>query len=194
MLALARTEERMVRLTFWQTLLSVAGAVIAVLALFATLRESNEVRRQTAAAAWPYVQVHVDDYDRGDEAALSLSFTNTGVGPAKVRSLRIAIDGSPVADWDGLLARLAQPADSPHGREFVSHRVLAPGETVVLFTTRHPPLARAIQSAIGREGTVLRLCYCSIFDECWQSRSDAEQADPQPVEACPTGQADAFHG
>ena len=192
--ALARTEKRMVRLTFWQTLLSVAGALIAILALFATLRESEEVRRQTAAAVWPYVQVQMNDFDQGDEAALSLSFTNTGVGPAKVRTLRMEVDGQPVPDWAGLLARLDQPADSPYGRDFISHRVLAPGETVQVFSTRHPPLVRALQAAIGREGTVLSLCYCSIFDEWWLARSDAERSDPAPVAACPAPGPGEFAG
>src|SRR5690606_22962194 len=91
----------------------------------------------------------------------------------------------PVPDWAGLLARLDQPADSPYGRDFISHRVLAPGETVQVFSTRHPPLVRALQAAIGREGTVLSLCYCSIFDECWLARRDAERSDPAPVAACP---------
>ena len=192
--ALARTEKRMVRLTFWQTLLSVAGALIAILALFATLRESEEVRRQTAAAVWPYVQVQMNDFDQGDEAALSLSFTNTGVGPAKVRTLRMEVDGQPVPDWAGLLARLDQPADSPYGRDFISHRVLAPGETVQVFSTRHPPLVRALQAAIGREGTVLSLCYCSIFDECWQAESGPVPEDPRPVAACPADGPGQFQG
>lgn len=192
--ALARTEQRMVRLTFWQTLLSVAGALIAILALFATLRESEEVRRQTAAAVWPYIQVQMDDFDLGDTASLSLSFTNTGVGPAKVRSLRLEVDGQPVADWDALLARLEQPADSPYGRDSVSQRVLAPGESVTLFTTRHPPLVRALQAAIRRPGTVLGMCYCSIFDECWQARSGPEPEDPRPVAACPSHGPDQFQG
>lgn len=194
MAALARTEERMVRLAFWQTLLSVAGAITAVLALMATLHGSREVSRQTAAAVWPFVHLQVSDFDRGDEAALALSFTNTGVGPAKVRNLQIVLDGESVSDWSALLAKLEQPADSPYGREFISRRVLAPGESVNVFETRHPPLVRAIQTAIGRGGAVLSLCYCSIFDECWLARSDAEQADPQPVQACPVGSPGQFKG
>lgn len=192
--ALARTEQRMVRLTFWQTLLSVAGACIAVLALFATLRESEEVRRQTAAAVWPYVQVRLADYVRGDAAEFTLTFTNTGVGPAKVRSLAMTVGGQPVASWEALLERLDQPADSPYGRDFISHRVLAPGESVRVFSTTHPPLVQALQAAIRGEGTVLSLCYCSIFDECWESRSDAERADPAPVAACPAPGPGQFQG
>lgn len=192
--ALARTEQRMVRLTFWQTLLSVAGALIAILALFATLRESNEVRRQTAAAVWPYVQVQISDFDAGEKAAFSLSFTNTGVGPAKVRSLRMEIAGEPVPDWEDLLARLGQSPDSPYGRDFISHRVLAPGESVTIFQTDHPPLVRALQAAIRRPDSVLSMCYCSIFDECWESRSDAQHSDPAPVAACPAAGAGQFEG
>jgi len=192
--ALARTEQRMVRLTFWQTLLSVAGALIAILALFATLRESNEVRRQTAAAVWPYIQVQMNDFDLGDTAALSLSFTNTGVGPAKVRSLRMTLDGEPVPDWPGLLTRLDQPADSPYGRDFISQRVLAPGESVTVFQTQHPPLVRALQAAIRRPDTVLSMCYCSIFDECWQAESGPVPEDPRPVAACPADGPGQFQG
>ena len=192
--ALARTERRMVQLAFWQTLLSVAGAVIAVLALFATLRESDEVRRQTAAAVWPYVQLTISDFDAGEEAAFSLAFTNTGVGPAKVRELALALDGRTVATWAELVERLGQPADSPHSRDFISHRVLAPGETVTVFSTRHPPLVRALQAAIGRQDTRLSLCYCSIFDECWLARSDAGLADPSPVPACPARGPGSFEG
>lgn len=184
----------MVRLTFWQTLLSVAGALIAILALFATLNESNEVRRQTAAAVWPYVQVRLADFVRDDQAEFTLTFTNTGVGPAKVRSLAMQLDGQPVASWEALVVRLEQPADSPYGRDFISHRVLAPGESVQAFSTSHPPLVRALQAAIRREGTVLSLCYCSIFDECWESRSDAERADPAPVAACPAPGPGRFEG
>lgn len=188
--ALARTEHRMVRLTAWQTLLSVAGAVIAVLALFATLRESEEVRRQTAAAVWPYVQLQVNDFDRGDEAGLSLAVTNTGVGPAKVRTLRIELDGQAVAGWPEALAALGLPADSAYSQAFLAPRVLAPGETVVIFDSLDPALARALRDAIGRPGTGLALCYCSIFEECWRLDSRLGPADPQPVPACPAGPGD----
>ncbi|MEJ2330125.1 MAG: hypothetical protein P8Z33_09715 [Gammaproteobacteria bacterium] len=49
-LSLLRAEHHIIRLTFWQTILSVVGVVIAVLALYAALTESAAVRQQTAAA------------------------------------------------------------------------------------------------------------------------------------------------
>ena len=160
--ALARTEKRMVRLTFWQTLLSVAGALIAILALFATLRESEEVRRQTAAAVWPYVQVQMNDFDQGDEAALSLSFTNTGVGPAKVRTLRMEVDGQPVPDWAGACAGrdragVQHPASAPGAGAAGGHRPGGNGAEPVLLLDLRRVLAGPQRRRTVRPGARGRL-------------------------------------
>ena len=91
--SLLRAEQHIIRLTFWQTILSVVGVVIAVLALYAALTESAAVRQQTAAAVWPFVQLIIGNYDTGEEAGFSFAFTNAGVGPAKMRDLRVSVDG-----------------------------------------------------------------------------------------------------
>jgi hypothetical protein len=83
--SLARAERHIIRLTFWQTILSVVGVVIAVVALYAALTESAAVRQQTAAAVWPFVQLMIEDYDTGDAAGFSFALTNVGVGPARMR-------------------------------------------------------------------------------------------------------------
>ena len=77
----AQTERAFLRLTFWQTVLSVAGVFIAVVALYAALTESAAVRQQTAAAVWPFVQFSTEDSDSGEAAEFMMSFTNSGVGP-----------------------------------------------------------------------------------------------------------------
>ena len=46
------TERAFVRLTFWQTVLSLVGVFIAVIALYAALAESDAARKQIAAAVW----------------------------------------------------------------------------------------------------------------------------------------------
>ena len=89
-----RAENHIIRLTFWQTILSIVGVVIAVLALYAALTESAAVRQQTAAAVWPFVQLNIANYDTGDTAGFSLGFTNVGVGPAKMQDVRLSIDGN----------------------------------------------------------------------------------------------------
>jgi hypothetical protein len=93
--ALSRSERLLLRISIWQTVLSVAGIFIAGVALYAALTESEAVRRQTAAAVWPYVQLAVNDHLRESGAVFELTLTNAGVGPAHIRAMRVTFDGEP---------------------------------------------------------------------------------------------------
>lgn len=183
--SLIRTERHIVRLTFWQTILSVVGVVIAVLALYAALTESAAVRQQTAAAVWPFVQLMVEDYDTGDTAGFSFAFTNVGVGPAKMRGVRVIIDGNVVRNWSELVASVDGDTGAGVNRNFISDRVLRPEETVDVFSTEDAELARKLFGSIRRPGSVLSFCYCSIFDDCWLADSREDLQAPKLVEACP---------
>ena len=179
------TERLFVRMTMWQTILSVVGIFIAVVALYAALKESAAVRQQTAAAVWPFVQMIIEDYDHGDMAGFTMSFVNVGVGPAKVRSLRLEIDGQAIRDWTQAVNILGGDVDANVGRNFLGGRVLRPEERVDLITTTDPDLARRFQMAIATQGNYVSYCYCSIFDECWLADSRQDLQNPEPVEVCP---------
>lgn len=183
--SLMRTERHIVRLTFWQTILSVVGVVIAVLALYAALTESAAVRQQTAASVWPFVQLMVEDFDTGDAAGFSFALTNVGVGPAKMQDVRVMIDGNVVGDWSELVASVDGDPGAAINRNFISDRVLRPDETVVIFSTMDADLARKLVDAVSKPRGVLTFCYCSIFDECWLADSRKDLQAPESVEACP---------
>jgi len=173
------------RLTFWQTLLSVIGVFIAVVALYAALSESAAVRQQTAAAVWPFVQLSIQDSDSGDTAEFMVSFKNAGVGPAKMRTVRVIIEGQPVRDWADAVARQGGHGIEAVSRNFISNRVLSPGESVDAFHTNDPGLARKFQAAMSNPANYMSFCYCSIFNECWVADSRKDLQDPEPVNACP---------
>lgn len=183
--SLIRTERNIVRLTFWQTILSVVGVVIAVLALYAALTESAAVRQQTAAAVWPFVQLMIEDYDTGDAAGFSFAFTNVGVGPAKMQDVRVTIDGNVVRNWSELVASVGGDTGAGVNRNFISDRILRPEETVAVFSTMDAELARKLFGAIRKPRGSLSFCYCSIFDECWLADSREDLQAPKPVQACP---------
>ena len=190
--ALAQTERHFLRLTFWQTLLSVAGVFIAVVALYAALSESSAVRQQTAAAVWPFVQLSIEDSDSGDSADFTLSFTNAGVGPAKMRTMRLIIDGEPIRDWAHAVSRLDEQLTDNVNRNFITNRVLSPDQKVDAFHTNDPKLARKFQIVLGDTKNHITYCYCSIFDECWVADSRKGLQDPEPVEKCPDFGESAF--
>lgn len=184
--SLVRAERHIIRLTFWQTILSVVGVVIAVLALYAALTESAAVRQQTAAAVWPFVQLMIEDYDTGEAAGFSFALTNVGVGPAKMQGLRLSIDGNVARNWSELVASADGDTEAAINRNFISDRVLRPEETVIVLSTRDADLARKLTGAISnKQRGVLTFCYCSIFEECWLADSRKDLQAPSPVKTCP---------
>jgi hypothetical protein len=182
---LSGTEQRLVRLSFWQMVLSVVGVFIAVLALYAALTESQAVRQQTAAAVWPFVQLSVEDYDTGDRAGFMLSVTNSGVGPALVRSVRVILNGQAMRDWEQVVTQLGGELNDQVGRSTLSDRVLSPGVRRDLITVTDQDLARQFQTMIANPENSISYCYCSIFDECWVADSRRQALDPETVQSCP---------
>ena len=189
---LSGTERRLVRLSFWQTVLSVVGVFIAVLALYAALTESQAVRQQTAAAVWPFVQLSVEDFDTGDRAGFMLSVTNSGVGPALVRSVRVVLDGQAMRDWEQVVTQLGGELNEQVGRSTLSDRVLSPGVRRDLITVTEQSLARQFQAMIANPENSISYCYCSIFDECWVADSRRQALEPMTVQSCPDYGDEAF--
>lgn len=190
-------ERAFLRLTFWQTLLSLAGVFTGAVALYATLIQADAVRQQTAAAAWPYIQLMIEDTDDGDRARFALSFRNVGVGPARMQSARVLFDGKPIMSWVDMAQQLV---DQPlklgvdYGRTAISARVLAPEELSTAFQTEYRPLVLALQQAVYGGRMALQYCYCSIFDQCWDVSGfgTADIVRPEPVAQCPDHGASMF--
>jgi hypothetical protein len=182
---LSRAERIFVRLTFWQTVLSVAGVFIAIVALYAALNESAAVRQQTAATVWPFVQLLIEDYDTEANAGFTMSLSNVGVGPARMRALRLIIDGEPIRDWEHAVTVLDGKITAQVSRNFVNDRVISPDETVDIISTTDPDLARRFQAAVANPKSSVTYCYCSIFDECWLADSQKDIQNPEPVGECP---------
>jgi hypothetical protein len=190
---LTQAERIFVRLTFGQTVLSIAGVLIAIAALYAALIESAAVRQQTAATVWPFVQLSIADHDRADTAGFTLAFTNAGVGPAKIRSVRLIIGGEPIRNWAHAITQVGGNTSAPLGRTFVNNRVLSPGEKVEMLSTSDPGLARQFQAAITDPENSVTYCYCSIFDDCWLADSRRDVQNPEPIEVCPDFGDATFH-
>ncbi|MEM6580653.1 MAG: hypothetical protein AAF699_05240 [Pseudomonadota bacterium] len=186
---IASIEKTFLRLTFWQTLLSLAGVFTGAVALYAALNESQAVRQQTAASVWPYVQYLVSDNKDGDTASFALQLSNVGVGPARMMGMQVFLYEESILDWHSLTQTLLEESVKlgvDYGKNSVSRRVLAPGESVIAFQTQHTALALKFQEAVYSGSLSLDYCYCSIFGDCWvvSSAQNDEDEPTRPVEVC----------
>ena len=121
------SERAFVRMPFLQTVLSLFGVFIANVALYAALTESEATRKQTAAAVWPFVQLTVSDHLSAAAAEFRISLTNAGVGPARMRSMRVLFEGRPLHDWHQALELIGVVGTPRLGQTYVSRRVLITG-------------------------------------------------------------------
>ncbi len=188
----AGTERAFVRLTFWQTVLSLVGVFIAVVALYAALAESDAARKQTAAAVWPFVQLTIHDHLSEGHAEFRVSLTNAGVGPARMRSMRVLLLGEPLRDWHHAMDLVGETGTHRLGQSFVSRRVLIPGETINMVETTDRALVEKFLGTLAQPGNSITYCYCSIFDACWVVDSDKDMQSPEAVEQCPAFGDEAF--
>jgi hypothetical protein len=162
--------------------LSIAAGVGAICAVAVSLYQAALAREQQRASAWPYLS-QSNSYVEGQPYTRQVE--NQGVGPARVRTFEVLVDGRPVRTWNAAMRAMTGKADS--GLIYTSFGrgiVLPPGTTRTLLRLPPGDLAREFwEGAQTRLETVI--CYCSIYEECW--RVGAGTREPVAVRACRPG-------
>lgn len=170
--------------------LSVAltALVVSVASLFVARHQARVMDRQLAASVWPLVEYGTSN-TRGDQPYITLGLRNMGVGPTRVRSLRLSYEGRPVRNAVGLLRACCTGGDTTRRgistrMSRVVGRVLPAGENVNFIGFPPDSSQLDIYEAFDRERfkVQVRVCYCSVFDDCWLGGTDIE--DPEPVKSC----------
>jgi hypothetical protein len=157
-----------------------SAIVIAVASLAITLYEARATREHDRMSVWPRLAQEASDsggrYDR--------SISNVGLGPAIIRSFEVRLDDSIQTAWAPVVRALVAPATPPS--YFFSAvgpgTVVIPGHTLHVLTILGGRLSTVAAGEDHR--LVSRLCYCSLYDECWTVTT--RQAEPERVEACAT--------
>lgn len=114
---------------------------------------------------------------------------NSGVGPAKIQSVEIQVDGRQVTNPDELLTACCggRPINTRLITSTLLGRMLRAGDTITYLdfgAASDTEVARKFMTASRAGRIVVTACYCSVFDECW-TRSTKETSDPRPVRVCP---------
>ena len=153
------------------------------------LVEQNE--RLVQANSLPHVTLEVrDPVDDKGLAQLNFVAMNSGVGPAEIRSVEVFLDGKPVRDSRELLLRCCNLDTREYRRAPLEGVMLRPGESrLYLAVDSRPLIGRDAFDRVYRAWTddriSTRVCYCSVFNECW-SRTSKVGSRPQAIgKQCP---------
>ncbi|MFN8341624.1 MAG: hypothetical protein U0V64_08160 [Cyclobacteriaceae bacterium] len=153
------------------------AVMIGLLTMIVYIYQARVMSRQLHASVWPYLEVV---FSQG-EAGLAIYVINKGVGPAMVRQNEILVDG---VRWteDTIDSLLVSMVGRPINRTFttVQGSVVMAGEKIPFLLVPTPADAVALDSAFRHHRLEMRLCYCSIYDDCWRT----DNGRVQPCDDC----------
>jgi hypothetical protein len=146
--------------------------------------------RLVAANSWPFMSYGAGTGTTDGVTAVHMQVFNSGVGPAKIESAELTWKGvSYRSDREFLEAccNLEPASDTPFDSSAFANYVVRPGEQVQFLQfskAADPAVFSALQRAIFSPDLQLNICYCSIFDECWQGDLTTLNLKPKHVDAC----------
>jgi hypothetical protein len=166
--------------------LSLAVGVAVIGAMLVSLYQANLARAQLRASAWPYLS-QSNSWEGGTYHFVTV---NEGIGPAKVKSFRVLVDGHSVPTWNAAMRALTGEGEPALTYGSFGHGTVLPaGATRALLSL--PKGDRAVKFwSEGQKRMRTIACYCSVYDECW--RSDSEEREPAPVRSCEGDAAEEF--
>jgi hypothetical protein len=174
---------------WWDLALGVSAILISMISIFLAVHNGRAMERLVQANSWPFVVITHSRFNQDGSPHNHLDIANKGVGPARIESLEAFYEGKPVNGPRALLdAILSGAATKSSGRileSTVVHNVLAAKEQVTIADFHSEDFSPEDYKTIGTEiqKTQFRVCYCSVFEECWVRNTN--DAPPVHVEACP---------
>ena len=181
----------------WDAYGVVIASFIGLVAVLVSGYTAFLQNRQVRAQVWPRVELHRD----GSKG--SLVAVNSGVGPARVKAMRVSVDGRAVKRWMDLLSAIG------HQGGFVqtqtSGRVLPPGTQVDMLLMGHQGEAgrKTIQDIAdylweekAKHRIGILICYCSVLGDCWLAGTGQLGGinidEDEQIGDCPIADSDKF--
>jgi hypothetical protein len=179
---------------------SFVAVALSMLALGTSAYQSMLMRDQTKlmqvqsrASVWPSVSIGENDTHTPTEDMFAWRVDNNGVGPAKIESVVVNLDGKPYGNWQTLSAVLAPGHPFHAAQSSVNGLVLPPSlnreTTVEMVKLSDPVLARAFHDAQSR--FKIEICYCSVYDDCWIANINDRGERPM-IDRCETAGTTQF--
>lgn len=170
--------------TRFDRLAAIFALGLSIAALLVSLVEVSAVRTQQRATAWPYVEISNSYSDAG----FKMELTNKGVGPALMSDITLMHQGNRIEDLNQFIKDVLGPEKAfsydLYRSSDPSNTVVAPGETVNLFSVPWEPRTREFVRGWG--GAIdIETCYCSIHDDCWSVSLKSQST--QKTNKCETG-------
>jgi hypothetical protein len=163
---------------------SALAIAVSVFALALGAYQTRLMQSQARASVWPYLSIGYTYSSNVDKDAFIWTVNNNGVGPARVESVTLTLDGKPVKDWNEVLAALDITNTPSLATSSIGGEVIPPNTnretTIAPIKIHEREAARKFKAAEHR--FAMDICYCSVYDDCWIAHW--QQAKVEAVAQC----------
>jgi len=174
-------------------LLGLVAVLVSGISLFVAIEHGHTMEKLVAANSWPNLQadVTVKKGDTDGSVRLAIDISNSGVGPARLETLQIWNEAGPVTDADGLgkwikqLGGGAPLAAQVDGGQVVGEVIGARQSNMLIALTVADGNAWRLPIIKAAGALETRICYCSVFDDCYVSDTRKRDGRPEEVKICP---------
>jgi len=172
---------------------SVFALVVSVLALTLGAYQARLMNEQTRlmqgqarASVWPYISIGYSISDSGEKLGYTWEISNDGVGPARIQSVTLTLDGKPLHNWQEVFRAVLGNASVPATYSQIYGKVLAPGTNreTTIEAVHIQDLEQAKTFFRAQDRLDMTICYCSVYDDCWVAHR--QQPEVQPIARCET--------
>jgi hypothetical protein len=158
---------------------SASASLIAIAALVTAVYQTKLARDQARATVRPYLIV-----GNSGNNGYARVVQNVGLGPAIIGAFDVRVDGHPMKTWaevaDAMGVKLSWKG---HATTTFRPGIVAPqGATIDLLSLPDSNDVRIFRQALNGHSLETRVCYCSLYGDCWQS--NPASYFPEPVKTC----------
>jgi hypothetical protein len=117
-----------------------------------------------------------------NDSGSGFALLSAGVGAAYLHWFQILVDGQPQSSWPAMMITLKM-----EGKEKITANrpgpVFASGSQATIFWVAPGALDQQLRERVTR--ITFKMCYCSIFDDCWlntcfHAPQEVTTCDPPP--------------
>ncbi|MEQ9316764.1 MAG: hypothetical protein RLN72_13000 [Henriciella sp.] len=180
-----------------EMLIAICAVITSVVALFVAWDQGRVMRAQQHGAVYPVVQVEGFVSTGLETYSMGIRMSNSGVGPALIERVSMLRNGEPIESLDPYVDRM--PSGYMHSWSTVIGRAIAPGDEVEPLRVDWPrdivSMEQLNAAALEWSELDVEICYCSVFDRCWTTRSIGMGSGITPAERvkrCERSKTDIF--
>jgi hypothetical protein len=176
--------------------LALSAFLISLTSLAVAIHHGKTMDKLVASNSYPNIDPENSNQEDlhdglGQRPVVYMGLVNTGIGPARIRAVEVSFADKPVANIRALLAACCTDPSAPvlpkphiYYSGDMRGQMLQAGKSARLFSwAEAPDDPRWARLEALRPKIDVRVCYCSVFDECYVH--DSRRSEPERIQACP---------